>query len=562
MRGPTSSDENPRWHLATVTDLLPPGTTPPPGSLLCPSPPTLPFALPSLTSAPSLIYCRLSYLPPSNHSPVWANVNSEDICSPYTHNSKINAVKRKGMNVSKPSVSQPRARGGKEDEGGRQVQEKAETGGGYPGARAANAAMSGDIKFGCASDAPSLPSLSLHVRGTPVRPSAVGLRNLGNSCFMNTVLQVICRVRGFREYFAYPYKNDLLNPSNPSSTGGRLATAFSDFLRLFYSNRYAVVSPSRLRSLCSEYSDDLRSSKGQHDAAEFMQQIVFQLLHEDLNTAKGKLEVGGGDDANYQTFPRDVNEQRVEDVKTDASFVTTKFRSYFANRTTCTVCKTESVKYEGFTTLSLAVPFKAGGCSVTLSECIDNFENPESVSGIDCQVCGCRVVKNTRNNIHVCSDVVVVQLKRFSWDGVKNTAPVTFPLSMKLGEQTEHQRGEYGLIGVVNHLGRNLQNGHYTANAIVEGMEWFHFNDEKVTSTSGVLERRQRNSRILPATNPNPNDLPPVRRFACSPIRPFDRLRLTGWNQRRARTRTLTCWFIRGPQREIVGGGGERKRNR
>ncbi|CAE8656648.1 unnamed protein product, partial [Polarella glacialis] len=59
----------------------------------------------------------------------------------------------------------------------------------------------------------------------------VGLRNIGNSCFMNAGLQCLSHVEPFAAYFLTGKYREETNPTNPLGSKGELAKAFAELLQ-------------------------------------------------------------------------------------------------------------------------------------------------------------------------------------------------------------------------------------------------------------------------------------------------------------------------------------------
>lgn len=66
------------------------------------------------------------------------------------------------------------------------------------------------------------------VRGVPSTPGSVGLANLGNTCYLNAILQCMLQCPLLVNYFLRNEFMQHLNKSNPLGSGGRLASAFAE----------------------------------------------------------------------------------------------------------------------------------------------------------------------------------------------------------------------------------------------------------------------------------------------------------------------------------------------
>uniref|UniRef100_A0A8C7I313 ubiquitinyl hydrolase 1 n=1 Tax=Oncorhynchus kisutch TaxID=8019 RepID=A0A8C7I313_ONCKI len=117
-------------------------------------------------------------------------------------------------------------------------------------------------------------------------PGFTGLVNLGNTCFMNSVIQSLSNTRELRDYFHDRAFENEINCKNPLGTGGRLAIGFAVLLRALWKGTHHAFQPSKLKAIVASKASQF-TGYAQHDAQEFMA-FLLDGLHEDLNRIQNK----------------------------------------------------------------------------------------------------------------------------------------------------------------------------------------------------------------------------------------------------------------------------------
>lgn len=182
-----------------------------------------------------------------------------------------------------------------------------------------------------------------------------GLDNLGNTCFMNSVIQCLANTLEFRDYFLGTLFQPEINTNNPLGTGGKLAIAFAILLRVLWSGAHKSYAPSKLKNLISLKASQF-TGFAQHDAQEFMA-FLLDGLHEDLNRIKKKpytenIDSDGRPDEVVADESWDLYKQRNDSVVVDL------FQGQYKSKLVCPVCSKVSITFDPFLYLSVPLPKK------------------------------------------------------------------------------------------------------------------------------------------------------------------------------------------------------------
>jgi len=198
-------------------------------------------------------------------------------------------------------------------------------------------------------------SYNSNEEGKPEVSGAVGLRNLGNTCFMNSVLQCMSHCVRLTDYFLEDSYQADINKNNPLGWGGRVAEEYGKLLKQIWSDQYRVVSPRDFKAIISEVQPRFEGY-AQHDSSELLS-FLLDGLHEDLNRVRQKpatpaVESNGRPDAEVANESWEVYQKRNKSVVVDL------LQGQLKSRVTCPQpdCGKVSVTFDPVQLLSVPLP--------------------------------------------------------------------------------------------------------------------------------------------------------------------------------------------------------------
>eukprot|EP00039_Didymoeca_costata_P012676 m.183615 g.183615 ORF g.183615 m.183615 type:complete len:1137 (+) comp15547_c0_seq2:255-3665(+) len=183
----------------------------------------------------------------------------------------------------------------------------------------------------------------------------VGLRNLGNTCFMNCIIQCLSHTSELRDVFLQDHYLGAINKDNPLGTGGRLAKAYASLMKQLWSKLNVVVAPTKLKTIIGKMNTTF-SGLNQQDAQEFMT-FLLDYLHEDLNRIKKKPYIEEPDAAGRPDREVALEAWQIYKKRND-SFLDDIFQGQERSKLTCPECGHMSVRFGNFSSLSIPLPQK------------------------------------------------------------------------------------------------------------------------------------------------------------------------------------------------------------
>lgn len=178
-----------------------------------------------------------------------------------------------------------------------------------------------------------------------------GLENIGNTCFMNAIIQCVSRTPMMREYFlANEYKNHI----RPHA---KVAGEFASLLSAMWNSSTESYAPRAFKKAIEKYAP--RFAGYEHQDAHELLAVLLDALHEDLNrgmesTVKPSLPPP------ENAVPLDpivAGESEWKKHKTvNSSIISDLFDGQHRIMTTCASCLYETSNFETFRYVLLPVP--------------------------------------------------------------------------------------------------------------------------------------------------------------------------------------------------------------
>ncbi|CAJ2659391.1 unnamed protein product [Trifolium pratense] len=301
---------------------------------------------------------------------------------------------------------------------------------------------------------------------TPKRKTSppLGLRNLGNSCYLNSVLQCLTFTPPLANFCLRSQHSSLCDSSGSSCPFCILEKQIFRLLRLDLTSE----APSKIQSCLRIFAEHFRCGR-QEDAHEFLRYVIDACHNSCLRLKKIRKKSGGGGGDGGASIVKEI------------------FGGALQSQVKCLCCGYESNKVDEIMDISLDVFH-----SNSLKDSMQKFFQPEVLDGNNKYKCdGCKKLVTAKKQMSILQapNILVIQLKRFEGIlGGKIDKTVGFEevmvLSSFMCKTSQDPQPEYKLFGTIVHSGYSPESGHYYA-YIKDAMgRWYCCDDSCVTLAS------------------------------------------------------------------------------
>jgi ubiquitin C-terminal hydrolase len=282
------------------------------------------------------------------------------------------------------------------------------------------------------------------VQSCKVVYSAKGLRNLGNTCYLNSVLQCLLFSPGLASYMLSSSHSNLCSAKR--SMKFCFFCIFEEFFGSYVKSSSPITAPTHIYKNLKFISKSLKPGR-QEDAHEFLRRFTEACEPPSVSTGVFNRVFGGN----------------------------------LRSRVTCSVCKSASDCFDPYMDISLDITRSTN----SVLDCLKKFTEIEllGANSYSCKVCCKKVLATKQFTIETIPHSLTLHLKRFDSFQRKLHRRVSFPVELDMSHYLSDISAPlvYQLYSVVVHSGSTLTNGHYYSYQKAPSGVWFRTDDESVS---------------------------------------------------------------------------------
>lgn len=310
-----------------------------------------------------------------------------------------------------------------------------------------------------------------------------GLANLGNTCFINSCIQILSHTYELNDFLENEsYKNKLNNKCDSA-----LLIEWDNLRKILW-NDNCIVSPGKFIKTIQKVAHikkvEMFTGYSQNDVSEFLL-FMIDCFHTSLSR-EIKITISGKPENKTDILAIKCFEMIKNCYTKDYSEIWNLFYavhvSEISRKDNGKILSTTPEPY-----FMVDLPIPPENKSPSLIDCFNHYVQGETIENYKDEETNEIVDIKKRIIFWSFPNILAIDLKRFNGRFQKNQIQVLFPLDdldlspYVIGYKKENYK--YELYGVCNHSG-GVMGGHYTAYVKNANGKWYYYNDTSVSEVS------------------------------------------------------------------------------
>ena len=317
----------------------------------------------------------------------------------------------------------------------------------------------------------------------------IGMINLGNTCYINSCLQVLIHCPNFIDKFFEKFKTlkkeekeealiskhfyDICYTIVDTVNTQEKYIDISNFKNEFGKKHpiYGGYNPNDSQEFCRFFLEDLSSE---------LNEIKTKVLYREYTENDQKSKKEQDEDFDYKF------KQREKSIITDI---------FYSQIITSFTCECKSINYSFQKILDFPLLLPENDQTVDIIDLLKSYFQPETIDyEKKCEKCQKVIKRKKEIKISRPPEILILSLQRIDQKTQnKNECVVTFPQNLDMKDFIDSECGfdkdsNYNLYAVINHTG-TIDFGHYYSDILFhQKEEWFEFNDSSVVNIGKTIE--------------------------------------------------------------------------
>jgi ubiquitin C-terminal hydrolase len=310
-----------------------------------------------------------------------------------------------------------------------------------------------------------------------------GIHNIGNTCFINAILQCLYSINDFNKYFSDLNNIKLINKGNKNYESYKCIISN---LHLIMSSLNRKNDPSNhVKEICESLKN--LSVNGDNIALNISNFNEHNDSEEFLSFLFDKIE-----DYTVDNRLIDLNENVIENehfynqFKKKYNIIIDLFKIQYITQYKCLSCnKLTNLNFNNYINkIELSISNKN---IISLEKALDYYTKTKIMEEYHCDKCKAIGQAKERTLITLSPKYLIIQLNRFNNDGSKINKNIQIPGRFSMNDYCHVKKNDiYKLISVTCHIEFNLFSGHYISVLRGKKNKWYMCDDDSVNECSNT----------------------------------------------------------------------------